>query len=226
MSREFLTQSVKLTNPEILSLDGICRPETQAIVDAVKSAEAIKMKLSTLPRPIAELCGRIAAEAIKEGILEESFVRMSRQHCECCDAYAGYAPYKSTTYNHQKGDPNYKKPRYLSGSHFNGGFMCNECWDSGAGRALVDTLKDYPVEIPKRYTAGKEPKWRKMKNKECQCGWKGHEGEMPHEMNFYCNGTYPARCPACNIKNTPFGPTYVKTVDGHTMVEASKVSNG
>jgi hypothetical protein len=221
MSRELHTRSVKLTDDELIQLDGKCRPETQEEVRAAWARVRMAVKYDEqIPIHLAGLVADIVAEARAEGRLTFRHVRI--RWCGYCGRDAGETKKRGKTVQLTMGGIELAERFIRIEGHINVG-CCSECWDQIA-TAVVAELAPVPVEAPE-VLKPTGPRYRRWDRRECTaCGWTGHEGQMLPAMTLMGDGYYAARCPSCGVENAAFGRHAVKGVPGHVVEEDAPAS--
>jgi hypothetical protein len=224
------TVGVRLTDEELVLLDGQCSEKVQRDVDGAKARLSVASQIdSDIPPEHRTFISRVVEEAENSGCL--TFERWSLHKCDVCGRRAGYASYKRNSRYHRKGDPDYSKPLTFPGFEFAKRFVvsrgyatvgcCQECFNDLRPH-LVRALENVKAELPERLM-GYPSKWRRWDNMKCKsCGWQGHKGEMG-ELPAMFEGYYRGQCPECGAKNNAFGPMQIKTVDGFTLVATEGV---
>lgn len=219
------TVSVRLTDQELLLLDGSSQVKTQAEVNRAKIRILTRMDLLHLAPRQADFVANLKVAAMVEGKLV--FRGTSLRHCGVCETYAGYATYKRDGRYHRKGDRNINKPRLLSGYEFVERFVvmegypslgcCRSCWDAvcdDVHSEFVFIRAQMPEEVVTRST-----KFIRYSNCECSaCGWTGHDGQL-RRLRALMRGDYAGGCPVCPAENVPFGKRLIETLDSFTVVE-------
>ncbi len=218
-------KTYRLTDDELVVLDGKCGEELQQEVDKAKKRIAARSEFPELLNEESAFIASLVAEANQYGRL--IFSRESIRTCKICGKNGGCAVRTRNGRHHRKGDKNYDKPLYLAGLEFAYRFVtmkgypslgcCVDCWNKIKPFA-AKSLAEVKAVIPEAIT-GFPPRFTYQSNMRClSCGWEGHEGQMIHEPTIMGNGTYPARCPKCNALNSLFS-LQVKTTDGFTLEE-------
>lgn len=215
---------VKLLPAELLLLDGKCSPQTQLLVEQCKHA-AVLGEGGCLTQRQCNMIAKIVRMAKESGRVTFCATRIST--CPSCGRNDGYYCYPGSSRTHRKGAPNYDTPKTFIGYDLNRGFvtMKNTIWDGWCEScdkamrpAVLSALDGVRCEIPESLS-GSPPKYLRFDNKQCKCGWTGHEGEMGLLPTLFDNGRYRGKCPKCSAENHLF-TTNIKTVDGFTIVEA------
>ncbi len=224
MSTKPRTQSVSLTDEELVLLDCECRPDIQAKVDGALRRLAAREAHPELPGHIADMASDVVSHAAVSGKLVYRTLYM--RHCGYCGKSQTYAKFKSGP---RKGRDNEKKPIRVRGVDVSDSLIriqnyatvggCMECWK--AAKPLVVTgLRDVEAELPEGIT-GHPPRFKRYRLKRClKCGWEGHEGKM-RQLPAMMQGTYPGGCPACPNESRPFGGTVFDHVKGFAVVSLS-----
>lgn len=216
--------NLKLTDDEVLCLDGKCRPEIQTEVENARARLACVAKHATLPPALAGFIADVVAEARKSGRLVCR--NASLRHCKLCNKAAGYAVRKRSSYKGAKGSPDWSRPLVLHGVELADDFVrvtdhirlggCLTCMDA-VKPALVEALADVQCELPERLT-GKPPAWKKHSLKKCRrCGWEGHEGQLGLMPGLLGGPQIRGVCPGCGVKEELFNRTF-DTPSGHVVV--------
>jgi hypothetical protein len=218
---------VKLTDSELLLLDGRVSETVQAEIDAAKRRAAIAHSEPSLLAGQVALVEKIVRRAEAQGRLTCDPV--SIRSCDACGRKDGYYVYARTTKSHRKGDVDYGSPKTFTGVDFGRGFVvvegyatlgcCASCKDAIAP-TLKRMLENVRAEIPERMF-GMSPRFKRYDNRKCKkCGWEGHEGQMGKLRTLMGDGWYPGVCPQCSAQNILFS-TVVDVAPGHAIVEAS-----
>jgi hypothetical protein len=201
-----VTRQARLSAAELVLLDGRCSHDAQAIVDAAKTQIRIERERGLLEAHAAFIADAIAY-ARKD--LALGFQTLSIQRCTLCGKNAGYVPHERNGRNHKKGDPDTKRPNWMSGvdladrcktgaKTFPELGCCNDCWEP-IRSALLDELKALRVELPESLTGH----WRWFIRSHATictaCGWKGHRQQCRFSDDFKSIG-----CPNCGVMNELF----------------------
>lgn len=216
-------RTVKVTDEELVLLDGACSPETQSEVDAAKAR--LDARRHGLEPHIADLVADAVRVARAKGRLTWVYEQIT--YCRACRRSDGYVPYKSGP---RRGTPNYSRRIHFRGIDLDRGFVvvtghvslggCEDCL-TAAAPTLAEELRGVPAQVPPHLRAEGEPKRVRHDNRRCTaCGWEGHEGQMGRLRTLMGDGTYPALCPECNAENR-FGTQPVERTDGFTVVEVA-----
>ncbi len=221
--------SVKLTDSEILLLDGKVSGEVQAEIDKCKFAVSLQSNTA-----LSDKQRKLISEIVHIAKTTGRLTRMERgtKHCPSCQKDAGYYLYPRSGRHHRKGDKNYDKPKSLRGYDYDRGLVgitntifhgcCTEC-QPVFEPALKEALLGVEAELPPQLAWGTTFKrWDKMKC-EC-CGWQGHEGQMGTSPTIMGDRRYRSTCPGCGVVNTLFN-TKVKADAGFTLVKLAEVVN-
>lgn len=215
------TYSVRLTDAELLLLDGQCSPEAQAEVDAAKRRRATASAFSDLTEAQAALVSKAVEEALSNKKLGLRGVGL--RHCDVCGKSAGHYRFKS---GRRKGQPDYKRPLSFSGVELADRMVsiagyascgcCADCW-AAVRPAVLESVSGLEAEIAESLT-GEPPRWRRVLNRRCtSCGWEGTEDQMRPAPTLMGDGTYPSGCPKCPAKNALFH-TPVEIAKGYSLV--------
>ena len=219
--------SVDLTLEEILLLDGKVNEKAQQVIDNSKEAHRIKTE-SGLSDTEAAMVQKIILSARDQ--LRLTFHYENITQCPCCGRNDGYWPVRRTTKYKRKGQPDYDNPKLIRAWSVNPGFItisrhislgwCGSCKDR-VMPVVLEALKDDQIEVSQILT-GVPPKFKRYQNRECECGWKGHEGEMKWDLALMGDGKFPSRCPKCGAGGI-FSHA-VKIADGYSVVPAEPKS--
>lgn len=199
------TYEVDLLDTELLVLDGHCRPEVQALVEAAKRRQEAVARIVRLSPARSALIADIAEYARVHGSIRH--IREDIRYCPVCKRSEGYYQYGRTTRYHRKGDVDHNSPRRFTGWDFSDNFVrvqghvslgcCDQCYDA-IKQALVAELADVQAQVPESIT-GHPPKWLKAFHQTCgNCGWTGHEYELELLPRMIGSGYYHGRCPRPN----------------------------
>lgn len=224
-----VTRNLSLTDSEMVFLDGACRPEVQAEVDAAKTRLAAASRYGDLPPALAGFIADVLAAASAEGRLR--FAGRHLRRCSLCgdSPQPAYVLYKSGP---NRNRPNYKKPRYLAGVDLASGFVgvegsvrlggCGSCIET-VKPYLVEALATVRVELPDQLAAEGAVRFRRHDRQRCvKCGWEGHEGQMGRLRTVMGDGTYPGVCPGCGAERLPLSFERVfESVEGFEVVEVA-----
>lgn len=218
-----MRHSIRLTDEELLFLDGHLLPEAQTVVDAAKARVAFKNENPALDPPIASFVANVVLEAQTTGVLRYQHGRIN--HCNIHNESAGYAVYKSgprkgqQNYNKQLSYPGVdlvKRSVSIAGSAALGG--CVDCINTALPHIRA-ALVGVEAQLPEQLQTPDEPTFTRYSHRKCvQCGWEGHEGEMGR-LPAVLGGSYPGQCPSCDAKSLAFGPVVFTLVDGFTVVQ-------
>lgn len=197
------THLIRLADTELIALDGQCRPDTQAKVDAAKRRlAAIDFRADLDPRH-AMFLAELATEAAEHGEVIWQGARI--RSCDLCDTKPyGHFPFKSGP---RRGQPNLDRPRVYPAVEMASRFVrvenhitlggCTDCM-TALKPEIVAVLADIRCEVPTALAVEGRVGWRKCDNRQCaKCGWMGHEGQLGRERTMLGDGTYPAYCPQC-----------------------------
>lgn len=211
-----MTAEIKLTDDEILLLDGKGTPETQRAVEAAK----FRKTLGGMSDGKKKIISKILEVAATERKL--TYCHTSARYCSGCGKTAGYVKYKS---GRNKGTSNWNKPLSFSGIEFNRGFVsvqnhisaggCNDCV-----REILpyvkEAVKDMAVELPECLRG--PVTYTRFRNRKClECGWTGHEGEL-RQLPALFEGRYAGGCPNCPAENRFMGRMVIDFADGHSII--------
>lgn len=224
-----VTRNLSLTDSEMVLLDGACRPDVQAEVDAAKTRLAAASRYADLSPALAGFIADVLAAAKAEGRLR--FAGRRLRHCKFCgdSPQPAYVPYKGGP---NRGLPNYKKPRYLAGIDLAPGSVsvdgfvrlggCGSCIET-VKPYLVEALATVRAELPDQLTAEGAVRFRRHDRRRCtRCGWEGHEGEMGRLRTLMGDGTYPGICPGCGAEQPPLSFERVfESAEGFAVVEVA-----
>lgn len=214
---------VKLTDAELMLLDGKCSEGVQAEVEEAKIRSDMASRHDAEPKHI-HFASRILREARKRGrLIRQAF---GVRNCACCGAEGGYARFKRTCRAGMKGEPNYDKPRLLPAVEYVPRVItrgssptapCAEC-SKVIEPILIAELANVEAEIPEELSAPSRHKMKRFNRVKCICGWSGHEGEMRQLENLMRDGTYAGGCPECPAENEFFKRANIERVDGFVIV--------
>lgn len=216
---------VRLTDTELVALDGRCRDEVQAEVD-----KALRRLESVAARPdLTEAQARLVADVVSEATTAGLLVwhRRRARSCPLCDKGYGYHQFKSGP---RRGKPNHSKPityacielahRFVRvENHLRLG-CCVDCM-TAMRPVLADALADVRAELPAELHTDGRPTFRRHARRRCpDCGWEGHEGEMRRLRTVLGDGSYPGGCPACSFESVFLGRSF-ESLDGFDVVEVA-----
>ena len=215
-------RKIDLTDDEIMVLDGVCRPDTQELVEEARARIRMADAHPEIEAPLAHLVADACSYAAKNGALV--FTRHSLRSCPLCGREAGYVLFKSGP---RKGRP--KRPKYFSGFDLYDASIvvkghvriggCTECLER-VRPLLVGELSRVRAQIPETIT-GHKPRYVKRRNRTCtKCGWAGHEGEMRQILKLLGNGRFPGGCPECDAENGIGNLFAIELAPGFVVVEA------
>lgn len=216
-----ITTSVQLSDDLLLLLDGKGDEILQKQIDAVKNRRELESLHPETNSKQAKLITEIVSRATTNGRLR--FNHKSLTSCGVCGKRAGYLKFKSGP---RKGQSNYDRPLYMEGVDLDDSFVtikghaglgcCRECWNA-IQPLVIESLSGVGAELPERLM-GKPQEFKRYDMRECtKCGWIGSERLMGKKRTIMGDGFYPASCPSCNVENTLFGPTLIKSHEGHEM---------
>lgn len=221
------TTQIKLTDNELILLDGKVNDEAQKIIEIAKTRISYTDAFSSIPEPQRTFASNIILEAKENG--ELTFYWNPIRFCSICGKSAGYAKYTRSGRYHRKGDPNRDRPLNLSGVELAKRFVrvqgysslgsCRECWEIVA--PLVKSwLSTFPVQLPPQLIASPtQPLYTKQSNMKCsKCNWEGHQGEMGKLRTLMGDGWYAGKCPSCGVENTLFSDV-IKPTEGYVLTE-------
>jgi hypothetical protein len=208
-------REVKLTNQELLLLDGKVNEVAQKVVNEVKEI----MKYADIGD---EMLAEIISLALKKGELTRNHREISE--CRKCGKHKTY---KTITRGRKKGKLAYDHPLYVWGRTYLDGFVtikgyspfsyCDECTKE-VEHTLIDYIKinDLPIQLSD--TEG----WQKENAKICMyCGEKIWEFDMGLEYTLMADGRYYSECPKCKTKASLFQSH--KSTKEFRMVRASEL---
>lgn len=207
---------VHLTDAELALLDGQCSEKVQAeVVRALGRIEAVRTMGAR------EEIARFVADAVHEARSKRRLIyrRKTLSRCRACDRVETYAPFRSGP---RKGQPNHKRPIPFRGYELADRLVvmvghaivgcCEDCMDE-ARPFLRGALREVAAEVPEQIRAEDAPAYRLWRLVECtECGWQGHEGEIPKGRNY---GGW-VKCPACDRYQSYSGP--LRHRDGEQLV--------
>lgn len=210
-----MTTDVKLTDAELLLLDGQCSTEAQQQVDAAKARAQYAAAAPELTDGQRKLLVTAIDTARREKKLIYRHVRI--RCCDACGRTGGYYVFKS---GRRAGKEDWNRPLSFDGIELEDSFVtitgyalvggCTACV-AAIEPFLRDALATEPMES--RWTPG----WKRYRNCVCAaCHWEGDDhqlGMLPSLMG----GGYPGKCPSCGAENRLFGPTVITSRDGYTV---------
>lgn len=217
---------VLLTDEQMVLLDGKCSKEMQKDVDAAKNRLAEQAKRPDVPPNIAAFVADVVAEATNRGKL---ICRPTRiRTCPVCKRSDGYYIYTRSSKCHRKGDNNLDSPKTFGAVELAERFIgikdhvtlgcCDACFKQ-AKPILQDALKDIKAQISEGIM-GYPPKWQWARKMKCtKCNWEGNEAQMG-DIPAIFGGYYRGKCPQCETKNLPLGPTIIEHTVGFDLIEA------
>jgi hypothetical protein len=236
MDKPYLYE-VKLTEQELLRLDGVSSFEVQRIIDTAKEERRIQ-DFYKVPANIAAMIVKILRTAKVVGKL--SYYPMSIQDCPACGRNDGYNPLRRNKYarafgnrfcTKHIGEPDYKSPKYFEGYDLNRGFItfndrfytgyCSACKSIIEPILAVELVKieyEHPVLSTGNFWLDMTTRFKYYDRRKCKkCGWEGGEnlmGLLPAMMG----GSYPGICPQCKSEQRPFGEQIFDTAKGFVLV--------
>lgn len=216
-----MSATVKLSDAELLLLDGACSADVQAVVTAARARIEMAATMPYLSPELAGLVADVVTEANKTGRVLWRGTRA--RHCPVCKKSAGYAKFKSGP---RRGQENYDKPLTFAAVEMADRFVrvqnhlslgaCSDC-AAEAKPAIVNALADVRAEVPAELAAPGRPAWKRHWLRSCpKCGWSGHEGEM-RKLVAVMGGLYPGGCPSCEFESRFLGESFT-VVDGFAVV--------
>ena len=223
-----MATTVRLTDEELLLLDGKCSPKAQEAVEKAKARLAVQLELPAHLQHFDDFIRRVVLLAQEEGKLVYQQRRTHR--CPICKVGGEYATYRRSSRTHRRGEPDYSKPITLAGIELAERFVvvkdtltlgcCTKCMEAIKPH-LIQALGGVKAEMPE---ALMPTHWKKWDNMRCsKCGWEGHEGQMGKLRTLFGNGYYRGQCPQCGAKNE-FGTLLIKKAEGFTLVEVTEAA--
>lgn len=234
--------TLKLTDAELDRLDGHCESATQAAVDSMRARLALADDLSAsgLTDGQVRLVHAAVERAQVNGALTYSSTGINR--CGYCGAEGGYAKHKRSGRYHRKGDPDYKRPTYVSGIDYAQGVVtmrgyatvgaCRPCCEA-ANPVILSRLATLPTALPAHFPGaatmqvpaygGPRTVPRVVKHGLCRCSTcqlVQHEGEMGL-LPAIMDGYYPGQCKRCGTKRMPLAPSPFVAVPGWVVWDAA-----
>ncbi len=191
-------KEVKLTNKELLLLDGKVNEPAQKVVNEVK--EILKY---------ADIGNEILAEIISLALKKGELTRNHREISECKKC-GKHKTYRIITRGRRKGKPDYDNPIYIYGTSYLDGFItikgyspfayCSDCAQE-VEHTLISYIKTNDLPIQLSDTEG----WQKENAKICMnCEEKIWEFDMGLEYTLMEDGRYYSECPICKAKASLF----------------------
>ena len=191
-------RSIRLTDAELLLLDGKVRPAVQAVVDEAKAASACGIGDTTF------------AEIIRRATVEGKLTERRRYigTCRGCDATTTYVKFQK---GRNRGQTDWKRPIKVYGTSFMDGIVtmenhssfgyCHKCEIDASNRIhkyIID--HDLPIELP-----GKDSKWVKEAKLTCrECKKEMWEFDMGLSPTMMGDGFYYSKCPHCSAQSSLF----------------------
>lgn len=235
-----------LTDAELDILDGRCSPDTQKVCDSSKSRRAVEARTVGLTQKQAAMVTKIIEYARTQGVL--TYTRTSVTSCPTCGVTPGYYLRARTSRSGRKGEPDYSKPKMVSAVDYGRGFVtigghvstgcCAEC-NKVIEPLIVAELANMPTAVPAWFPSARlltERTWggeRKVAALEkcdivkcVKCGTIQHERQMGRRPTIMGDGTFPAKCRACDNEKIPlFGGQVFTRTDGWVVydLEAHRV---
>lgn len=203
-----------VTDDDLLKLDGLCAPKTQAAIDEIKRHRAQAQAMPDIPTPMAVMIADAVQEAKSAGLLiwQYAGVRSCPICAKSCTGYSGRGRQRRA--NTMAGIELADRFIRFEGRPAIG--CCRSCMDAALPR-LREALAGVEAELPEALM-GFPPKFKRYKNMKCStCGWQGHEGQMKRSPCLMGGGTYPATCPGCGANNHLFS-TVVNTIAGFIVL--------
>lgn len=227
-----LTVKVTLREEHLLLLDGRVDPQTQVVIDALKSERATREANPGLTTRQVALIHSIVAEAEKNRIL--TYCRTDVSSCRTCGKTGGYYLAKRTTNTTTRGKPDYNRPRPIDGVEFAVSSLllqnhiqvgaCRECVESVLP-ILKQRLAHVRAQIPESLREEGSIEWIRIERNECkQCGWVGPKCLRSVSPTWGSGGYYHNGCPSCHFDDSMMSEwqgTACKKVDGWYLIPAS-----
>lgn len=196
-----ILHSVRLTDDELVLLDGKVSDKAQAEIDAAKRRIATRSALLTVAQ--SDLIATMLQRVDEHGELRWTNKPLSS--CRICGRDDGYRLFKS---GQRQGQPDYKHRKTFGGIDMDPSFVtvqhtaflggCLACMTELLPH-LRSALAGVPVDAPVSLLGPDAPRWKKRRNRKCKpCGWTGHEGQMVQDRTMLGDGWFPSRCPECN----------------------------
>lgn len=192
--------SVRLTDDELVLLDGKVADKAQSEVNAAK--RRISQRADYLAVAQSDLIATMLQKVDEYGELR--WINKPLSACRLCGRDDGYRLFKS---GQRKGQPDYKHRKTFAGIDMDPSFVSiqHTAFLGGCLACMADllphlrtALDGVPVDAPASLLGPDSPRWKKRRNRTCKsCGWTGHEGQMIQERTLMGDGWYPARCPEC-----------------------------
>lgn len=216
--------TASLDDGELLRLDGLCSPETQAIVDRVRRRREIEGTHGLSPRE-ADFAWAVLNEAAKSKRLIYRTCNIRR--CCVCGRNDGYCKVARTTKYKRRGQDDFDRPILFRGVEFADRFIiwegspytgaCTACVERVTPALRVE-LANVEAELPATLM-GSPTAYRRFDIRKClKCGWVGGEDEMGWLPTLMGDGRYAGKCPQCGNESRPFGGRAFETKSGEYAV--------
>lgn len=215
----------RLSEDEVLLLDGNVNAEVQSEIDFIKQARSLHSN---------RLVGRALAESLKTGTFE--FRNKSIHSCPVCKKHAGYYVHARSGRGllaHRKGQIDHSKPKSMPGIELNPGRVtfagsgdcCEEC---NQRDKVVETIRGKIIaeSLPIQLIRDKETKFKKDCQRECfSCKGMMYESEMGKLLTLMADGYYPGKCPSCGAEQEFLGGSHRVTGGFRMRAVETEVAN-
>jgi hypothetical protein len=217
-----ITTPVRLTETELLSLDGVCSLDVQIEVNGAKERARL-IAQHAISESIAVVVELILREVRVSGVAVTH--PKSLRGCRWCGRNAGYATRKRWSSLGPPGTPNYDAPLHMSGVEYVERFVvvtgysstaaCHECAKVIEPVLMVE-MAGWVAEIAPRLRAPGAKVWVRSPDQHCTtCDWRGPKAELATDAvskHWRC-------CPKCGAHNTHYPPFPIEQLKSSTLVE-------
>lgn len=142
---------IKVSEDDLLSLDGKCPKSIQDVIDRIhtnnqaKTAFGLAYGLEPHLAVVLSDWLRLEKETAEKGE-KVRIVRSTTRYCRICKERGGYETYKRSSWKHRKGDPRKDRPLQMGEIALYGTFniyMCYTCYNKvKAAKDALDAAKN------------------------------------------------------------------------------------
>lgn len=204
-----VTDDYKLPDDLAVLLDGKVEPKVQTLIDKAKARIASRTEFAHLTDQERAFVVALVERAKTHGLL--GYRSTGMRTCRVCGTKCGYRKVARTSKWKTKGEDDYDNPILVRGIDFVDSFVrmtgypslgaCSVC----VAKLMPDILRALEsVPHERKYWPTGPSRWAKFSKMKCECGWRGHEGQMTRRPTLMGDGAYPAGCPSCGRQNSLF----------------------